>query len=73
MIYCESEVNNFLVTKEDKQRWWDEEVIDADKEFIKSLPYFDANNLRNVLRLELNLNKNFRKGECNRQYFVSKK
>ena len=35
-------IKTFVVTKEDKQRWWDEEVIDADKEFIKSLPYFDA-------------------------------
>ena len=26
----------------DKQKWWDEDVSDDDKEFIKSLPYFDA-------------------------------
>lgn len=35
-------IKTFIVTKEDKQRWWDEVVKDADKEFIKSLPYFDA-------------------------------
>ena len=30
------------VVEADKQKWWDEDVSDDDKEFIKSLPYFDA-------------------------------
>ena len=35
-------IKTFVVTKKDKQSWWDEEVNDEDKEFIRSLPYFDA-------------------------------
>ena len=35
-------IKTFVVTKKDKQIWWDEEVNDEDKEFIRSLPYFDA-------------------------------
>ena len=31
-----------IIVEADKQKWWDEDVSDADKEFIKSLPYFDA-------------------------------
>ena len=31
-----------IIVEADKQKWWDEDVSDDDKEFIKSLPYFDA-------------------------------
>ena len=31
-----------IIVEADKQKWWDENVSDDDKEFIKSLPYFDA-------------------------------
>ncbi len=31
-----------IIIEADKQKWWDEDVSDDDKEFIKSLPYFDA-------------------------------
>ena len=31
-----------IVVNADKQKWWDEEVTEEDKEFIKSLPNFDA-------------------------------
>ena len=32
----------FEVSTKEKQEWWDERVSDEDKEFIRSLPYFDA-------------------------------
>ena len=32
----------FEVSRKEKQEWWDERVSDEDKEFIWSLPYFDA-------------------------------
>lgn len=31
-----------IIVEADKQKWWDEDVSNDDKEFIKSLPYFDA-------------------------------
>ena len=31
-----------IIVEADKQKWWDENVSDDDKEFVKSLPYFDA-------------------------------
>ena len=31
-----------IIVEADKQKWWDEDVSDDDKEFIKSLPYFDV-------------------------------
>ena len=31
-----------ITVEPDKQKWWDEEVDDSDKEFIKALPHFDA-------------------------------
>lgn len=31
-----------IIVEADKQKWWDEDVSDDDKEFIKSLPYFNA-------------------------------
>ena len=31
-----------IVVNADKQKWWDEEVTEEDKEFIESLPNFDA-------------------------------
>lgn len=31
-----------IIVEADKQKWWNEDVSDDDKEFIKSLPYFDA-------------------------------
>ena len=31
-----------IIVEADKQKWWDEDVSDDDKDFIKSLPYFDA-------------------------------
>lgn len=31
-----------IIVEADKQKWWDEDISDDDKEFIKSLPYFDA-------------------------------
>lgn len=34
--------NKTIIVEADKQKWWDEDVSDDDKEFIKSLPYFDA-------------------------------
>ena len=34
--------NKIVIVEADKQKWWDEDVSDDDKEFIKSLPYFDA-------------------------------
>lgn len=34
--------NKTIIVVADKQKWWDEDVSDDDKEFIKSLPYFDA-------------------------------
>lgn len=34
--------NKTIIVEADKQKWWDENVSDDDKEFIKSLPYFDA-------------------------------
>ena len=35
-------IKTFVVTKDDKQKWWDKNVSEKDKKFVLSLPYFDS-------------------------------